>query len=353
MAKEVKIKINKDTLINGKKFSSLYTLAIYVKKNNLNHILFETFILDNFFCSHCKKQIKEKSVKFKITKELVVFYNVVNEIACSISCVKSLTNKLRYKQNPQLSKLIATKSGNTQRGRKLENAVGIEKAKQMKKQFSYNASKFNPRWSPKHRTPDEIKKQKKIQSKYLRDKFLDKTWEEVYGKEKADEMKKKLSKANSGKNNSMYGKSPSKLSGNGISGKIGHLFFRSLLELSFLLDNYNSFEFIKNAEKKQFHVKYLFENKTFTYKPDFYLVNSNEIIEIKPSHMLKNDKVKAKIKYAKERFGSNFKIKTEKDVSRIKKHKVLIAELMKSNILEFHKTKRQRAINAIQLLHVS
>ena len=61
------------------------------------------------------------------------------------------------------------------------------------------------------------------------------TFEEFYGQEKAKVIKEKFSLRMRGKNNHMYGKPSPNGSGNGWSGHYGSFYFRSLLELSFLI----------------------------------------------------------------------------------------------------------------------
>lgn len=111
-------------------------------------------------------------------------------------------------------------------------------------------------------------------------------WVEKYGEEEAKKRdlkwKKKLSKAFSGKNNPMYGKSPPIGSGNGCSGWYNGHYFRSLAELNYIL--YLESQNIKwsTAEIKKYRVKYKNEQgKDKTYCPDF-IINNDTIIECKP-----------------------------------------------------------------------
>lgn len=104
-------------------------------------------------------------------------------------------------------------------------------------------------------------------------------WLEKYGKEEADKKlesaKLKHSKNNSGEGNPMYGKPSPQGSGNGWKGWYKGLFFRSLRELTFMIQNdgkYNSAEKIR--------IQYEFNGKKRTYSPDFII--GKELIEIKP-----------------------------------------------------------------------
>lgn len=87
-----------------------------------------------------------------------------------------------------------------------------------------------------------------------------------------------------GKDNPMYGKLAPKGSGFGYSGYYNDLFFRSFLELSFLVENDG--KDIKNAEDK-ISIKYIFDGVDRTYKPDFII--GNTVIEVKPLNFI-NDK---------------------------------------------------------------
>jgi len=133
-------------------------------------------------------------------------------------------------------------------------------------------------------------------------------WIEKYGKEEADKKeiarKEKISKASSGKNNGMYGKPSPQGSGNGWKGWYKGIFFRSLLELSFLINYIERFNFkMENAEKTKYSIKYKdYKGTDRTYFAD-YIINDKYIVEIKPKNFHKSisniPKIKAGIKYAK------------------------------------------------------
>lgn len=152
-------------------------------------------------------------------------------------------------------------------------------------------------------------------------------WLNKYGKEIADEkykkLKEKLSKTSKGKNNPMYGKPSPKGSGNGWSGHYKGINFRSILELSYLkylLDNNIKFE---NGEKKKFKIPYQLEDGTNrNYFIDFYLLNTDEYIEIKPKKLINSPINKLKFKAAKELLGDKHKILTEDDIQKINLEKM-------------------------------
>lgn len=110
-----------------------------------------------------------------------------------------------------------------------------------------------------------------------------------------------------GKNNPMYGKSPSLLSGIGISGWILHnnekYFFRSSLEMRvflYLIEKNIDFKLSKHR------ISYVDNNVNKTYNPD--IVIDNIIYEIKPLQRIKLKSVKTKQKAA-ERYCNKFALK--------------------------------------------
>ena len=152
----------------------------------------------------------------------------------------------------------------------------------------------------------------------MTERSVETVWVEKYGQEEATrrlgEVKKKQSHRSSGVKNPMYGKPAPIGSGNGWSGWYKSNFFRSLLELSYLkmlIDNNIQFE---NGECRKHKIS-LEDGKN--YFPDYYLVDSQEMIEIKPFNLLKTEANIQKFKAAKNKFGDNFKILTEKDIIRL------------------------------------
>lgn len=114
-------------------------------------------------------------------------------------------------------------------------------------------------------------------------------WLEKYGKEKADlkwnDLVKKQSINNSGEKNSMYGKSTPVGSGNGWSGWYKGWYFRSLLELSYMIKIIERFKLNwKTAESKQLTVKYEFLGKARTYRADF-LIKNKYLVDCKPKKL--------------------------------------------------------------------
>lgn len=128
-------------------------------------------------------------------------------------------------------------------------------------------------------------------------------WVDKYGEEKAkmllDDFKKKKSIASSGKNNNMYGKPSPKKSGNGWGGYYNGWFFRSLRELSYMVDviEKNNYHW-ESAEKSEYKIEYIdFDGKTRSYFADF-IIDNKTMVEIKPYRLINSPKVSLKIKYA-------------------------------------------------------
>lgn len=110
-------------------------------------------------------------------------------------------------------------------------------------------------------------------------------WIEKYGQEEADrrlELKrKKNSESSTGKNNPMYGKPSPKKAGNGWCGWYKNWFFRSLRELSYVIDVLEKNHLGWKSCEGLIRIEYKDWNGTDrTYSPDFLVGNS--LIEIKP-----------------------------------------------------------------------
>ena len=191
------------------------------------------------------------------------------------------------------------------KGKTFEEIFGEEKAKEIKhKQSLKSSGENNTNFGGKY-------------SRGFADRPLFGTFEERYGKEKADEMKSKISSSHLGSKNTMFGKPSPTGSGNGWSGWYKGYYFRSLLELSYLVYLIKNDIKFEHAEHKKYAVKYLnFEGNTRNYFPDFYIFENNEIIEIKPKHLIDTIDNKSKFEAAKLQF-KNFKIITEDDIKKL------------------------------------
>lgn len=115
-------------------------------------------------------------------------------------------------------------------------------------------------------------------------------WYNKYGEEVAKEklvnFKIKQSLNNSGNKNKMYNKPTPIGSGNGWSGWYKNYYFRSLLELSFIIKVLERFKFTWiSAECKELIINYIdYNGIPRTYRADF-LVNNKYLIECKPKKL--------------------------------------------------------------------
>lgn len=112
--------------------------------------------------------------------------------------------------------------------------------------------------------------------------------------------KKRTGTGMKGKTNPQYGKPPSYKAGRGICGKFGNIHFRSSLELLYLMYWKTSNVLVRPAETLEFRVTYLTENgSTRTYSPDFYIEETNTLVEIKPENLHTNSVVVRKLEALK------------------------------------------------------
>lgn len=219
---------------------------------------------------------------------------------------------IEYNQNRPIE--VRKKAGdgfkNKYLGKKLEEIVGEKKAIEIKRKFSESSSgENNSNFGGKY-------------SRGFADRPLYGLWESVYGIEKSKQKKLQLSKLNSGSGNPMFGKPAPKKSGNGISGWYGNVYFRSLLELSYMmhLDSL-SIKYI-SCESEKYRFEYEIDGIKRNYFPDFFIPSTNEYIEVKPSQMLSNEIVIAKAK-AVQALGHKFTFMTQKDIMKIKKDELM------------------------------
>ena len=150
-------------------------------------------------------------------------------------------------------------------------------------------------------------------------------WLYKYGKEIADQKQNALSikrsKNSIGNKNPMFGRPSPQGSGNGWSGWYKNIYFRSLLELSYLkylIDHNIAFEI---AEKRKYSIKYINSyGKEKNYFADFYLIDTQELIEVKPKKLVNSPSNELKFAAARAKF--NFKIITEDECEKISKEEI-------------------------------
>lgn len=183
------------------------------------------------------------------------------------SCSTSHYNKTR---DPEVTKRFRAARVDGARGKTIEEYYGKAKADEIRLGMSIrNSGEGNPNHGGKY-------------SRGFADRPLFGPIEDRYGKDKADKMKAKASENFSGKNNPMYGKPSPYGAGNGLSGWYNSTYyFRSLLELFVIIGFENSGTKFLIGESNKIRYEYEFEGKLQTYSPDFYLPDTNEIIECK------------------------------------------------------------------------
>lgn len=130
-------------------------------------------------------------------------------------------------------------------------------------------------------------------------------WITVYGEEKAkeiaDKVKQKHSINSSGENNPMFGKPSPQGSGNGWKGWYKGFYFRSLRELTYLLDLDEKQIPWSSGEAHKFDIPYVnYKGTKRTYRPDF-IVNREKLVEIKPKKLQKTPNIMAKTAAAIEK----------------------------------------------------
>lgn len=236
---------------------------------------------------------------------------------------------IEYNQTRPLSHKIAAKEASIKKcaGKKLEEIIGKDKAELAKNKMSFaSCGEKNSNFGGKY-------------SKGFSDNPLSGSWKLRYGEEKSNEMKLACSIRNAGENNPMYGKPTPKKAGNGLSGRYKDVYFRSLLELSYMLKlDKEGIIFIScEASGKKF--EYELNNVKRTYHPDIFLPATNEFVEVKPSSMLKNLEVLAKAN-AVIQAGEKFTFITQKDIIKLKKEELL--KLIENGIVSIDQSKQWR-----------
>ena len=161
-------------------------------------------------------------------------------------------------------------------------------------------------------------------------------WFIKFGKEIADkkliEYKKKQSNNSSGEKNPMYGKPSPKNSGNGICGWYRGWFFRSLLELSYMIQVIERFKLNwDNGECDKYKIRYIQDGVTKNYFPDF-IINEKYVVECKPKQLWSTTKNVLKFESAKKYCEENNYIFKLRDIPKLKKPELLL--LIDSGLVE-------------------
>ncbi len=148
-------------------------------------------------------------------------------------------------------------------------------------------------------------------------------WVEKYGLEVANkkliDYKEKQSLLSRGEKNPMFGKPAPKNSGNGICGWYKGWFFRSLLELSYMIFVIERFNLSwESGEVEKYKIPYNFDGINKNYFPDF-VINEKYVIECKPKKLWGTKINNIKFNFAKDFCDKNNLIFKIKDVTKLKK----------------------------------
>jgi len=147
-----------------------------------------------------------------------------------------------------------------------------------------------------------------------------KTLEELYGTEKAAQIKAKISKKASGELNPAYGKIYVN-GGKSVKGYYKGFFFRSLFEYSFMKHlECRGISLDTDVKYESHRFEYEWNNKKRTYCSDFFVISENVLYEVKPLYALNNEINQCKFQAAQralEGTGIMFRVVTENDFRKI------------------------------------
>jgi hypothetical protein len=218
---------------------------------------------------------------------------------------------------------MITAAANVWRGKKREEVMGAERRElERQAQSARNSGKNNPNYGGKY-------------SRGFADRPITGSLEENYGVDRAREMRKRFSEQNSGSNNPMYGKPAPPKAGNGISGWYrNQLYFRSLLELAFILKCEADGKKLQSAERKEYRFPYILEGVQRTYAPDF-VDEDGVLYEIKPSSLAKSKLVQIKLQAA-----PSVRLVTEDELQRPTKPELM--KMIESGIVKIDDSKLWR-----------
>jgi len=162
-------------------------------------------------------------------------------------------------------------------------------------------------WLSKGFTPEEAENKRKEYCKIHNEKLCE-VW---------DEGKYENRRSYAGEGNPMFGRPSPQGSGNGWSGWYRGFFFRSILELSFMKSLFDRNVRFESGELKKHRITYETEGRKRNYFPDFFLPDTGEYIEVKPSKLIGIKSNLSKFEAARSLFGEKFKVVTESEVERL------------------------------------
>lgn len=271
-------------------------------------------------CSLCEKTLKLKLKQFLERKDTKI------DLKCKSCSIKTNTKVIERLKSYSL----------LQKGKTYEELYGKENAIKKINNLKNNIKNID--------LTNFLKGNKKYNQSRKGKKHP--TWNEIYGEEQSNLRKKNLSKKYSGKKNPMYGKPTPKKAGNGICGWYKNWYFRSLLELSFMI-NFIERKKINwcSAENKKYRIEYKkYDNSDRTYFADFVL-EGKILAEIKPKRLINTPLIQLKAiaahAFCKNK-GLEYKIFTENDFEKLSKNKIY--DLYKKNEIKLLKKSHEEYI---------
>lgn len=266
-------------------------------------------------CEHCGKKIDESFIINASRKEKVVrLRSSFGKLVCSKSCGQTISNLECHKQNPERGKRFSKLMSDRLHEKGFD--VFYHHPDKIRRQRSIQTSKDNPKWHSSH-SKEKRQEMSMNSAQTIKKRMFGKTFEEIYGKEKATEIKKKLSNSTKGENNPMFGRLSPFYSGGGFVGHYKNLHFRSLIELSYIKQMTDENVMIESAENQKFRVKYIDDcGHERNYFPDFYLPEKDIVVELKHVRSLKDKNVNLKTQAAKKNF-NKFILLTNKDINML------------------------------------
>jgi len=265
---------------------------------NAKNIPIATQLVD-LICDNCGKDYSIK--KYFVVKKAQEKYH--KDLCHSCKMKVMFANGERQSSWPIYNK--------KQKGKTIEQRLGKKNGKKFRQKRSESTSGIN---NPMHGRNDQCYKEGGLAE--INHNKKGKTYEEIFGKKKANEIKLKV--GCSGIKNGMYGKPSPQGSGNGWCGWYNEFYFRSLLELSYLKYLFDNNIKFRTAETQEFKIEYVdWNGKKRNYFPDFYLEATKEIVEVKPKKLVNSKQNKSKFDAAKKKFGKKFKIITEENLNKL------------------------------------
>ena len=222
----------------------------------------------------CDNESCHKQYSISLSSRKICFKKYFKDLCRGCQQKEQIKAGIRGKQYTNAGKA----SIRNMKGKTYEDLYGSLKCEKIKSQLSSSLSgEHNPMYGRNDQCSGIIQYGQK--GKGI-------SFDERYGKEKSKKIKDKISIHSAGENNNMFGKPAPPGSGNGWSGWYKEWYFRSLHELSYMINVIERFNFKwKSAETNKFKIPYFgVKGEKRTYVADF-LINEKYLVEIKPKKL--------------------------------------------------------------------